>query len=106
MTTAQKIIKYAATAFAIFLIVTIISAILSSGYALLCALEIIHTKNNIVTENFVTENLKVISSEVKEVSTLNIDLACTNLNINKNKITSFTSSPTSFFLSLLIVSIL
>ena len=81
MTTAQKIIKYAATAFAIFLIVTIISAILSSGYALLCALEIIHTKNNIVTENFVTENLKVISSEVKEVSTLNIDLACTNLNI-------------------------
>ena len=33
MTIAQKIIKYMATAFALFLIFTIISAILSAGYA-------------------------------------------------------------------------
>ena len=62
MTTAQKIIKYMATAFAVFLIVTIISAILSGGYALLSAFGLIH-KN----ENIVTEDLKVISSKVKEV---------------------------------------
>ena len=76
MTTAQKVIKYIATAFAVFLIITIISAILSGGYALLSALGLIHTNNNIVTED-----LKVISSEVKEVSTLKIDLAFTNLDI-------------------------
>ena len=76
MTTAQKVIKYIATAFAVFLIVTIISAILNGGYALLNTFGSIHKK-----ENIVTEDLKVISSEVKEVSTLKIDLACTNLDI-------------------------
>ncbi|MGN1311267.1 MAG: DUF4097 family beta strand repeat-containing protein [Clostridia bacterium] len=76
MTTAQKIIKYFALAFAIFLIVTIISAILSGGYALLSAFGLINTNKNIITED-----LKIISSEVKEVSTLKIDLACTNLDI-------------------------
>lgn len=76
MTTAQKVIKYLATAFAVFLIITIISAILSGGYALLSALGLIHTNKDIVTEN-----LKVISKEVKEVTTLKIDLAYTNLNI-------------------------
>ena len=76
MTTAQKVIKYLATAFAVFLIITIISAILSGGYALLSALGLIHTNNDIVTEN-----LKVISKEVKEVTTLKIDLAYTNLDI-------------------------
>lgn len=76
MTTAQKVIKYIATAFAVFLIVTIISAILSGGYALLRAFGLIHAN-----ENTITEDLKVISSEVKEISTLKIDLACTNLEI-------------------------
>ena len=76
MTTAQKVIKYMATAFAVFLIITIISAILSGGYALLSAFGLIHTNKNIVTED-----LKVISSEVKEISTLKIDLAFTNLDI-------------------------
>ena len=66
MTTAQKIIKYIATAFALFLIFTIISAILNGGYALLSALRLIRTNKNII---------------VKEVSTLKIDLACTNLDI-------------------------
>ena len=76
MTTAQKVIKYLATAFAVFLIITIISAILSGGYALLSALGLIHTNKDIVTEN-----LKVISREVKEVTTLKLDLAYTNLDI-------------------------
>ena len=76
MTTAQKVIKYIATAFALFLIITIISAILSGGYALLSAFGLIHTNKNTVTED-----LKVISSEIKEVSTLKIDLAFTNLDI-------------------------
>ena len=76
MTTAQKVIKYLATAFAVFLIITIISAILGGGYALLSALGLIHTNKDIVTEN-----LKVISKEVKEVTTLKIDLAYTNLDI-------------------------
>ena len=76
MTTAQKVIKYLATAFAVFLIITIISAILSGVYALLSALGLIHTNKDIVTEN-----LKVISKEVKVVTTLKIDLAYTNLDI-------------------------
>ena len=76
MTTAQKIIKYFAIAFAIFLIVTIISAILNGGYALLKAFGLIHTDKNIVTED-----LKVISSEVEEISTLKLELAFANLEI-------------------------
>lgn len=76
MTTAQKIIKYFAIAFAIFLIVTIISTILSGGYALLRAFGLIHTDKNAITED-----LKVISSEVKELSTLKVELAFTNLEI-------------------------
>ena len=76
MTTAQKVIKYIATAFAIFLIVTIISAILNGGYALLKAFGLIHADKNIVTED-----LKVISSEVEEISTLKLELAFTNLQI-------------------------
>ena len=78
MTTAQKVIKYIATAFAVFLIITIISAILNGGYALLNTFGLIHKK-----ENMVTEDLKVISSEIKEVSTLQIDLAFTNLDIKR-----------------------
>ena len=76
MTTAQKIIKYIALGFASFLIVTITSAILSGGYALLSAFGLIHTNKNTGIEE-----LKVISSEIKEVSTLKIDLAFTNLDI-------------------------
>lgn len=76
MTTAQKVIKYIAIAFAIFLIVTIISAIISGGYALLRAFGLIHTDKNVITED-----LKVISNEVKEISTLKIELAFTNLEI-------------------------
>ena len=80
MTTAQKIIKYFATAFAVFLIVTIISIILNGSYILLSALGLIHTNTD---ENIITEDLNVISNEVKEVSTLKIDLESTNLYIKE-----------------------
>ena len=76
MTTAQKVIKYIATAFAVFLIITIISAILGGGYVLLSAFGLIHTNKNVLTED-----LKVISNEIKEISTLQIDLAFTNLDV-------------------------
>lgn len=79
MTTAQKVIKYIALGFAAFLIVTIISLILNGGYALLSAF-------GIIQKNVITEDLKVISSEVKEVSTLKIDLAFTNLDIKTGDI--------------------
>ena len=76
MTTAQKIIKYIALGFAAFLIVTIVSAILSGSYALLSAFGLIHTEKNIVTNDF-----KIISNEVKEISALKVELAFTNLEI-------------------------
>ena len=79
MTTAQKLIKYIALGFAAFLIVTIISLILNGGYALLSAF-------GLMQENVITEDLKVISSEVKEVSTLKIDLSFTNLDIKTGDI--------------------
>lgn len=44
MTIAQKVIKYLANAFAIFLIITIISAILNAGYVILSATGAIRTK--------------------------------------------------------------
>ena len=76
MTTAQKIIKYIALGFAAFLIVTIVSAILSGSYALLSAFGLIHPDKNIVTSDF-----KIISNEVKEISALKVELAFTNLEI-------------------------
>lgn len=76
MTIAQKIIKYCANAFAAFLVVTIISTLLSGAYIMLNAFGLIHTNDNIVTED-----LKVISTEIKELSTLKIELSCTNLDI-------------------------
>ena len=81
MTTLQKIIKYFATIFAVFLIITIISAILSGGQVLLSAFGLINENSNIVMED-----LKVISSEEKEVSTLKIDLTSTNLEIKTGEI--------------------
>lgn len=81
MTSAQKVIKYLATAFAVFLIVTIISAIISGGYALLSAVGLIHTNKNIITED-----LKAISSEVTVISELEIDLAFANLEIKSGDV--------------------
>ena len=76
MTTAQKIIKYCAVAFAIFLIITIISAVLSAGYRLLNAIGIINFKENSLLENMVT-----ISDDVEEFLSLNLDIKSSNLQI-------------------------
>ena len=76
MTTAQKVIKYIATAFAVFLVVTILSAILSGTYGLMSALGLVNTE-----QASITEDLKVIGSEINDIGTLKIDLAFTNLEI-------------------------
>ena len=57
MTTAQKIIKYLANAFAIFLIVTIISSVLNIGYGILSAIGAITTKENKILDDFITIDL-------------------------------------------------
>ena len=77
MTPAQKVIKYIATAFAILLIATIISGILTGGFAILSAFGLIKVNDS------VADNLSMISSEVSDISTLNIELDCTNLEIKK-----------------------
>lgn len=81
MTTAQKIIKYLAIAFAIFLIITIISTILSVTVALS---GILGLKNAIENSN----NAEMITTtfENAEVHTLNIDITATNLTIKQGEI--------------------
>ncbi len=76
MTTAQKIIKYCAVAFAIFLIITIISIVLSAGYRLLNAIGIINFKENSLLENMVT-----ISDDAEELLSLNLDIKSSNIQI-------------------------
>lgn len=76
MTTTQKIIKNLATALAIFLVIIIISGILTGIYAILNASGAINTE-----ETVITEELKTISSELLEVASLQIDLEYTNLYI-------------------------
>ena len=67
MTTAQKIIKYLATALAIFLIIGIISAILNCGYAILKATGLINKEKN----NYNGEII-IISGETTDISRLKI----------------------------------
>lgn len=81
MTTAQKIIKYLAIAFAIFLIITIISAILSATVALSGILGLKKTIENSNNTEMVTTTF-----ENAEIHTLNIDIAATNLTIKQGEI--------------------
>ena len=80
MTTAQKVIKYLALAFAIFLIVTIISGILGALYALSGVLGLQKEDKTIKDE------MSMINLENSEVATLDIDVAFTNLIIKKGDI--------------------
>ena len=73
MTTAQKVIKYLALSFAIFLIVTIISGILGALYALSGVLGLQKEDKKIKDE------MSMINFENSEVATLDIDVAFTNL---------------------------
>ena len=72
MNTTQKIIKYLAIAFAVFLIVTIISAILTSLYALSNVL-------GLRNDNETIGEMKTIEIEESQITTLDIDVAFTNL---------------------------
>ena len=76
MTTAQKIIKYCAVAFAIFLIITVISIVSSAGYGLLNAIGIIDSNRYSLLENMVT-----ISDDAEEFLSLNLDIKSSNLQI-------------------------
>ena len=79
MTTAQKIIKYIAIAFAMFLIFTIVSGILSGVYGLASAIGLRNGKG--------TGEMKPIDFENSEVATLDIDISFTNLIIKKWRFT-------------------
>lgn len=72
MTQTQKIIKYCAIAFAVFLIFLIISGIAS----------IIGTIGNVLNDNDVTENITELNLNTK-ANILEIDLKATNLIIKK-----------------------
>ena len=77
MTLAQKVIKYLALAFACFLIVSIISGILSALYALSGVLGLQKEDETIKGE------MSMIDFENSDIATLDIDVAFTNLIIKK-----------------------
>lgn len=81
MTTAQKVIKYLAIAFAIFLIITIISTTLS----VLVALSGILGLKKYTEENAITEMATTDFGDV-DISALDIDVAFTNLKIKTGDI--------------------
>jgi len=76
MTSVQKIIKYLAIAFAIFLIISIISMILGGLFALS---GILGLKKAIDTAS--NDEMIATSFEKKDINTLDIDVAFTNLTI-------------------------
>lgn len=76
MTQTQKIIKYVATAFAVFFIVTIFSGILSCGFVLLNIFDLIDGN-----ESVISDNVEVISDKEYDISSLDLDLAYTKLEI-------------------------
>lgn len=76
MTQMQKIIKYVANAFAIFLSVTIISSIVAGSYMLFNTFGLIKSNDKIDVDK-----LQTISNEVTELLTLKMDLDYTNLYI-------------------------
>lgn len=78
MSTAQKLIKYLAIAFALFLSISIISGILFAIYSLGNVL-------GLTDDDFITENLEVISGEVTNVSSLDIDLGFTSMQIKEGE---------------------
>lgn len=80
MTTAQKIIKYLAISFAIFLIITIISTVLFGIYALSGALGLRNDDTEIL------EDLSTITFANQNVKELEIDITYTNLTIKNGDI--------------------
>ena len=81
MTNAQKIIKYLAIAFAIFLIVTIISTITATLFALS---GILGLKKDI--EKNINSEMVTTDFENTDISTLYIDIEFTNLTIKNGEL--------------------
>lgn len=82
MTTFQKIIKYLAIAFAIFLIVNIISAIMFGIYKFANVLGL--TKTNQEDSEILNKQEMILNTESKDISNLNISLKYSNLVIKKS----------------------
>ena len=80
MTSMQKVIKYLAIAFAIFLTVTIISAITAAVFALS---GILGLKNEI--EQSINSEMITTDLENNDIKTLDIEIAFTNLTIRKGE---------------------
>jgi len=78
MTSAQKVIKYISIAFAIFLIVTIISAILGGFYAVAGIIGLKNEKENSTSNE---EIINLANLENNDIETLEIKLAYTSLSI-------------------------
>lgn len=76
MTQMQKIIKYCAIVFAVFLSITIFAAIFSAGWGVLNAVGAINANDDIIYEN-----LTLISDGAEDISSLNIDLNTSELKI-------------------------
>ncbi len=83
MTTLQKVIKYLALAFAFFIIVNIISAILFGIYSLASVLGLKQSES----EPAQTDSLKdmTVNMESNQIATLKIELEHTNLKIQKGE---------------------
>ena len=80
MTSIQKVIKYLAIAFAIFLIVTIISSITAAIFAVS---GILGLKQDI--EQSINSEMVTIDLENNDIKTLDIEIAFTNLTIKTGK---------------------
>lgn len=76
MSTAQKIIKYCAEAFALFLALTIISSVVIAGYKILSTVGLITSEN----ENIET---KIISKQDDKIVSLKININNTNVEIKE-----------------------
>lgn len=74
MTTAQKVIKYLAIAFAIFLIINIISGILWALFGFSFIFGLHNTQNDIISEE-----IETIDLQYTHIDTLDIDIAFSNL---------------------------
>lgn len=85
MTTAQKVIKYLAIAFAIFLIINIISGILWAIFGVSFIFGLHTWENDTIREHSVITNYEYsdIDTLNREIETLDIDINFSNLIIKK-----------------------
>ncbi len=79
MTSGQKVIKYVAIAFAIFLIVNIISSIFMGIFFFG---KILDFKDSVKEgSNYITDDMSIISTDVEKISNLDIELGASKLEI-------------------------